>query len=92
MQTLKEVYESFNKEGFEKWAISRELEVEPYSFNPKFIGEIDYEDIQTDFFWDCWKASFVGFCKLVVDGKISKLDTRPKGGQNGTMGERLQDS
>jgi len=45
------------QERFEKWAISKELDVEPYSSNPKFQTEFDYEDIQTQMFWECWKAA-----------------------------------
>jgi len=71
--TIKETYESFNKEGFEEWALSRDLGIEPYSFNPDFKDVYDYDDIETQMAWECWKASFVSLAKLVV-GK----DIRPQ--------------
>ena len=66
---LKQTYESYNKTGFEKWAENQELDITPYSFNKDFIAVYAYEDFETEIFWRCWKASFVGLAKLVVDKK-----------------------
>jgi len=55
------------QDRFEEWAISKGLDIKPYVSNPKFQTEFDYEDIQTQMFWECWKAA----CEPVVyaDGK-----------------------
>ena len=45
------------KEDFEKWALSKELDIAPYTFNPKFKDEFDYQDIMTQLFFECWKAA-----------------------------------
>lgn len=45
------------KEDFEKWALSKELDIAPYDFNPKFKDIYDYNDIQTQQFFECWKAA-----------------------------------
>jgi hypothetical protein len=47
----------FMKKKFEQWAKNKELDTTPYYFNEKFKDEFDYEDIQTQMFWECWKAS-----------------------------------
>ena len=45
------------KVKFEKWALLKELDISAYTFNKKFAGEFDYEDIQTQLFWECWRAA-----------------------------------
>ena len=49
------------KQSFELWAKTRELDLAPYS-NPKF-QEFDYDDIQTQMFWECWKAAWFSASK-----------------------------
>lgn len=45
------------KKSFEKWALSQEMDISPYTFDPKFANEFDYNDISTQMFWECWQAA-----------------------------------
>ena len=45
------------KKEFETWALSKELDISPYTYNSDFADEFDYQDIQTQLFWECWRAA-----------------------------------